>query len=85
MQATANQAQGYISRLSKKAGYEATVSVALRLDGGVEKIELSLEPSIQPPLMSPETLKSKVAEALNVDASLIELAVDGLEGGESGP
>ncbi len=67
--AFANQVKQWCESYCRRAGYEARVDVTLRLDGALEKIDLTLNAAA--PLMSRERLVKMLADELDTEAQRI--------------
>lgn len=69
LSAYANQAQRWCVQFLRRAGYEGEATVYLRLDGAVERIELTVRPLH--PLMTCRELRKALGEQLQIDAERI--------------
>lgn len=67
--AFANQVKQWCESYCRRAGYEAWADVTLRLDGALEKIDLTLNAAA--PLMSRERLVEMLAGELDTEAQRI--------------
>lgn len=71
--AAANQTGAYCERMAKRAGYTASAAVTLRMDGGVEEIQLVLD-TPQAPLLTPSQLIQTIAEQLQTETEQIRVS-----------
>jgi len=73
LRAAANQTSAYCERFCTRAGYAAQADVFFRFDGGVERIELRLQPRF--PLKTPEETARLLCEELGLDFGCVQLSV----------
>lgn len=75
LKSIANQARQYCLRLAQKAGYQAEVSVYLRRDGSLERIELQLAAAEGSTVwLNEDELGARLAQAFQVEPDRIHIA-----------
>lgn len=63
----ANQAEQLCLRIARKAGYQARAAVYLRPDASLERVELLLGRTAQPPVMDEDAVAAAIAQLLSAE------------------
>lgn len=75
LKASANQIENWCRRLAERAGYQASVTVYLTMDGALDHMQLIVRPSEQA-LITAERLDDMLAEQLGVQPEQIRISVE---------
>lgn len=73
--AAANQMRSLCERLADRAGYQASATVYLRMDGSVEYVQLTLKAKPQV-LIPADELKKRLAQQLGVEEECIRFSME---------